>query len=294
MPNIMPSVLYCLSSNDVTFRTHYTTSSSMDVKGQTILVTGASSGLGYEMAYQLAVNEGANLVIVARRAEKLAALQAAIAQKTSVQVDVVAADLGREEDVARVVDHCLSISTFRGAILNAGITYFGKHHQLEWDYFQKMVQLNVMSVVRMTNTFLQHFEGLQQPARIMIVSSMASLFPVPYQAAYSGTKGFLTNFANALSQEVTNKQLRICAYCPGGIKTEMTTADGKFDTLSRWLEPVDKVASQGIYAYKNGKLTYVPGLLNKLSIVIGKFVPRSILLRQTGKIYRGAVDDFAD
>jgi len=264
----------------------------MDLSGQTVLVTGASSGLGYEMAYQLAVREKANVIIVARRAEKLAALQAEIAKASAVRVDVVAADLGIVEDVNRVLDHCLADQLFAGAILNAGITYFGKHTELQWDYFEKMVQLNVMSVVRMTNRLLSHFESVATPSRIMVVSSMASLYPVPYQSAYSGTKGFLTNFANALSQEVENKQLVISAYCPGGIKTEMTTADGKFDTLSRWLEPVEHVASQGIYAFKKGKLTYVPGLLNKLSTFFLKFVPRSLLLRQTGNIYRGAVKKF--
>ena len=261
----------------------------MQIKDKSILVTGASSGLGKEMAYQLATKHGAEVIIVARREANLIALQSAIAKAGGAKAHVVAADLSVEADVERVLTYCKSLPTFVGAILNAGITHFGSHSDLEWSYFEKMVKVNIMSVVRMTNSLYPHFEDSAAGGRLMIVSSMASLFPVPYQSAYSGTKGFLTNFANALSQEITNKEFKLSAYCPGGIKTEMTDGDD-FSSLSRFLEPVDKVAATGINGFLKGKMTFVPGFVNHLTCLLSKLLPRDFMTKQTGKIYRRALE----
>jgi len=261
----------------------------MSMKANTVLVTGASSGLGKEMAYQLATKHGAEVVLVARRENQLQELQQAIAAAGGARAHVLPADLSVAAEVDKVIAYCQAIPSFDGAILNAGITHFGEHADLEWDYFEKMVQVNIMSVVRMTNSLFEYFDQRQGQSRIMIVSSMASLFPVPYQSAYSGTKGFLTNFANALSQEVRHGRLKIGAYCPGGIKTEMTAGED-FSTLSKFLEPVEKVAATGIRGFQKGKMTFVPGLLNNFTCFLGRLLPRDFMTRQTGKIYRKALD----
>lgn len=260
----------------------------MLLKDKTILVTGASSGLGYEMAYQLATKHEADVIIVARREGNLLELKAKIEKVSDRKVHVVAADLSKEADLDKVSAYCLAEPSFMGAILNAGITHFGAHEELEWSYFERMVSVNIMGVVRLTNTFVKHFEASNTASRLMIVSSMASLYPVPYQTAYSGTKGFLTNFANALSQEINNKQFKVSAFCPGGIKTEMTGGDD-FSSLSNFLEPVEKVAASGINGFLKGKVTFVPGLLNNLSTTFLKLLPRDFILKQTGKIYRKAL-----
>jgi len=260
----------------------------MQINNKSILVTGASSGLGYEMAYQLATKHKANVVIVARREEKLIELKNKIEKEASSKVHVVPADLTLDNDIAKVTNYCLGLTDFAGVILNAGITHFGPHKELEWSFFEKMVNVNIMGVVKMTNSFMEHFESTGKAGRLMIVSSMAALYPVPFQSAYSGTKGFLTNFANALSQEITNKQFKISAFCPGGIKTEMTGGDD-FSSLSKFLEPVDKVAASGLNGFLKGKLTFVPGLLNKISTTFLKLLPRDFILTQTGNIYRKAL-----
>lgn len=260
----------------------------MNIKNKAVLVTGASSGLGKEMAYQLATKHGAEVVLVARRESNLIALQSIINEAGGSKTHVVPADLSIEGDIERVLQYCKSLPNFTGAILNAGITHFGEHADLEWSYFEKMVQVNIMSVVRMTNSLFPYFNQLQGESRIMIVSSMASLFPVPYQSAYSGTKGFLTNFANALSQEVRHGRFKIAAYCPGGIKTEMTGGDD-FSSLSQFLEPVEKVAATGIRGFLKGKMTFVPGLLNNFTCLLGRLLPRDFMTKQTAKIYRKAL-----
>lgn len=260
----------------------------MQIENKTVLVTGASSGLGYELAYQLATKHRSDVIIVARREANLLALKDKITNESKSNVHVVVADLSQEEDLDRVSAYCLAQPSFAGAILNAGITHFGPHGELEWSCFERMVNVNIVGVVRLTNTFVKYFETVKMPTRLMIVSSMASLYPVPYQTAYSGTKGFLTNFANALSQEVVNKQFKISAFCPGGIKTEMTGGDD-FSALSNFLEPVEKVAASGIDGFLKGKVTFVPGLVNKLSTTFLKLLPRDFIVKQTGNIYRKAL-----
>jgi len=260
----------------------------MQLKNKTILVTGASSGLGYEMAYQLATKFQSDVIIVARREANLLELRDKISKESDSTVHVLAADLSKVEDLAKVTEYCLTQSHFAGAILNAGITHFGTHEELEWEYFERMVNVNIMGVVKLTNSFVDHFEKSNTEGRLMIVSSMASLYPVPYQAAYSGTKGFLTNFANALSQEIRNKKFKLSAFCPGGIATEMTGGED-FSSLSNFLEPVHKVAASGINGFVKGKVTFVPGLLNNLSTTFLKLLPRDFVLKQTGNIYRKAL-----
>jgi short-subunit dehydrogenase len=118
----------------------------------------------------------------------------------------------------------------------------------------------------------------------MIVSSMAALFPVPYQAAYSGTKAFILSFITALSTELRNPGLSLTVYTPGGIATEMTS-NAKFNDLKGWLMPVDEAAKEGIHAMQTRKLAFAPGFLNRVGSVFMNFLPRKFLLTQMGKIY---------
>jgi len=254
-----------------------------------VLVTGASSGLGYEMAYQLAVVHSANLIIVARRADNLVELKSKIEKEASIKVDIVPADLIIEEERTKVVNHCLQKENFYGIILNAGMTYFGEHLEMESATFQKIIDLNIISTVDMTNQFVQHFEQTNKSGRLMVVSSLAAFYPIPYQAVYSGSKAFISNFINALSHELKNSNLSLTVFSPGGIKTEMTNND-KFKKLEKWLMPVDVVAKEAIYAFKHGKYNYIPGFSNKLSQVFSKFIPRKLLSSILARQYRQSLD----
>src|SRR5688572_24872943 len=142
-----------------------------------ILVTGASSGLGYEMALQLATIHKANLIIVARRADKLEALKQEIEKRSSSKVKTVTADLSNLYDIDRTVRAALEDDNLYGAILNAGITYFGRHLELDWQQFEKILQTNVTGMVRMTEQLSAYFEKNQREGGLMVVSSMAAILP---------------------------------------------------------------------------------------------------------------------
>jgi short-subunit dehydrogenase len=249
-----------------------------------ILVTGASSGLGQEMARQLAQIHKANLIIAARRADKLEELKAELEKIAGIKVKVIVADLSIPEEADRVITESIANGNLYGAILNAGVTYFGRHTELPWDNFESILKTNVIGVVRMTNSLVKHFDKPGSVGGVMLVSSMAGFFPVPYQAAYSATKAFITAFGNALHNELQNPDFSITVFSPGGIATEMTD-NSKFNDLKGWLMPVSEAAKEGIHAFITRKYNYVPGLLNRIGNVFMNFLPKKFISGKMSKVY---------
>jgi uncharacterized protein len=200
-------------------------------------------------------------------------------------VKVLVADLSKLNEVDLALDEVLKDGGLYGAILNAGVTWFGPNDELSWDDFETMLQVNVTAVVRMTNRLTEHFETPGKEGGILIVSSMAAVIPIPYQAAYSGTKAFTLNFATALSHELKNPDFSITVYTPGGIVSEMTAGE-KFNDLQGWLMPVEQAAKKGLFAFQTRKPTYIPGFLNRLGSTFTRLLPKSLLLKQMSKVYR--------
>jgi short-subunit dehydrogenase len=260
----------------------------LELADKWILITGASSGLGHEMARQLAVKHRANLIIAARRKDKLDLLKTELEASAGIKVKVIVADLSVHEDVVRMIDDSLTDGKLYGAILNAGVTYFGRHADMPWEQTENIIKTNVSSVVFMTSRLVAHFEKANTEGGVMIVSSMAAFFPVPYQAVYSATKSFIMAFANALSVEIKNPALSLTVFAPGGIATEMT--EGKnFNDLKGWLMPVEQAATEGLNAFILRKHVHIPGFLNRVGNVFMSFLPRKFITKNMGKVYYKAL-----
>jgi len=257
----------------------------MDFRGRWLLVTGASSGLGREMAKLLATEHGANLIVVARRQERLDSLKAELAALCSAQVLTVRADLSCLEDTDRVLLEAARLPVY-GAILNAGVTHFGAHGDLDWEAFRQMLDTNVTSVVRMTNALLPQLE--QTNGGLLLVSSMAGIFPVPYQTAYSATKAFLVHFGCGLFHEYQGRSVSITTYTPGGIVSEMTDGES-FTPLRNWLMPTSVAAREGIAALRLRKYLYAPGATNRLASALIRLLPRRFTTGIVGSQYRKAL-----
>ena len=262
--------------------------SHLEFKNKWVLVTGASSGLGYEMSLQLAILHQSNLIVVARRTDRLEMLKHEIEAKSQVRVKTVTADLSLMDDVDRVLQTALAEDDLYGAILNAGVTYFGQQLDLEWSEFEKMLHTNVTGMVRMAHQLVDYFERRNKEGGLMIVSSMAAVLPTPYQAAYSGTKGFMLNFITALSHELKNKNFSMTVYLPGGIATEMTDNE-KFAPLKRWNMPVGDAARQGLTAFRKRKVTYVPGATTRMISHLSSFIPKKMIVLLMARTYRRAL-----
>lgn len=257
----------------------------MNLKGQWVWVTGASSGLGLELCKQLA-KLGAHLLITARRADRLEALAVEL-RALGVEVRVLPADMSRQEDVERILGVAKSLP-LSAVVLNAGVTHFGHHHELEWPIFEAMLRTNVISTTRVTSEVVRHWQTTGAGGRVMLVTSMAGLMPVPFQAAYSGTKAFLTAFGTALAHELRGSNISVTVFAPGGIATEMTSGD-RFESLRGWLAPVGVVALEALAALRGRQPLHVQGFVNRLGLFAFRFLPRNLVMGQVGKQYRKAL-----
>lgn len=264
----------------------------MQFDSRWVMVTGASSGLGLEMARQLARDHNANLTLVARRADRLATLREELEGKYGVSVQTVVADLSRETDVERVFREATSEHDLYGAILNAGITHFGEHMDLAWPEFKTMLDTNVNAVAHLTHLSVPYLLERKQSGGLMLVASMAGVTPVPYQAAYSGTKAFLLGFGHSLWHELKHTDVSITTFVPGGIATEMSDNAGlshHFGGPGLFIQTPQACAQEAIGAFRKRKHTHVAGVVNQVGVVAGKLLPRAFLVGQVASEYRKAL-----
>lgn len=262
---------------------------AMEFRDRWVLVTGASSGLGRQMAKLLATEYGAKVVAVARRADRLAELSDEVAAAGGGTIEPITADLSKLSEVDRVVQQATKGRSIYGAILNAGVTHFGDYHELTWEAFESMLATNVTSVVRMVTDLVPYIEKGGEGGGLLIVSSMAGLTPVPYQTAYSATKAFLVNFGCGLYHELRGRNVSVTTFVPGGIKTEMT-ATSNFEKLSGYLMPVDVCAREAIEGFRKRRYLHTPGVMNRVGVTLMRFLPQELLTGRVAATYRGSLE----
>lgn len=260
----------------------------MEFRNRSVLVTGASAGLGREMAKRLAIAYGANVLAVARRIDRLELLREEV-KASGGKMRILGADLSKSADVDRVIEECSKGDPLYAAVLSAGVTHFGHFEDLEWSAFEAMLQTNVSSTVRLATELLPSIERSNLGGGLLLVASLAGFSPVPYQAAYAGTKAFVVNFGASLWHELRGRNVSITTYAPGGIATEMTAGE-RFNLLRRWLMPVDEAALEGIEAFRRRKYVHVPGRLNQLGGVLMKVLPARLVGARLARAYKRSLD----
>jgi hypothetical protein len=261
---------------------------NMDFRGRWVLVTGASAGLGRELSRQLARQHGANLVLVARRQDRLEELRAELERDAGVQVLVRAADLSNLDDCQRALAEIQAGPALYGLILNAGVTHFGPDRALDATRFQALLNTNVSSVVAFANALIPRIEHDQPGGGVLFVSSLAGLQPVPFQSAYSGSKAFLVHYACGLWHELRGRAVSITTFAPGGIVTEMTAGES-FSPLAGWLMPVEQCARAGLEAFRKREYLSVPGCSNQFATLLGRLLPRRFVTSLVARTYRRAL-----
>ena len=261
----------------------------LELTSRWILVTGASSGLGRELARVLARDYGANLVVVARRRERLEELANELETKHGVSVRAITADLGRIEEVDRVFREATLDTALYGAILNAGITHFGNWDELSWEEYERMHALNVTGVVRMTTQLLPYLERRHESGGLMLVSSMAGVVPTPYQTAYSATKAFLVHYGCGLHHEMWPRGVSVTTFVPGGIRTEMTEG-AVFNDLRSWLMPAERCAREAIRAFRDREYVYSPGFVYRWGSAMTRLLPQRFFIGRLAEQYRKSLE----
>lgn len=260
----------------------------LQLKGRWVLVTGASSGIGLEIARELARTHGANLVLVARRLERLQAL----ADELPVEVCCIQADLAEPGAVERVVSQATAGRTLHAVVLNAGIAFLGSALRQTDADVDAMVALNVTSTVHLTRRLLRHLVLEKTNGALLIVSSLAGSTPTPWLATYSGTKAFLTHYGLAVGQEVRPHGVSVTVFAPGGVLTEMGGKSGtarKFKRGDAVMMEADVCARDAVQALVSRRAFRVPGLLNNVSALLSRWAPRGLSLSISNRVYQGAL-----
>jgi uncharacterized protein len=254
-------------------------------RGKWALITGASAGIGWALAEQLAAG-GANLVLTARRRERLEALAEKLSKKHGVRIEVFPADLtlpvAAEQIFAFTEKQRIAVDLL---VNNAGFGTYGLFHTSDHTRQVEMVQVNVAAVVTLTHLYLP---GMIERRRgdILIVASTAAFQGVPYLTTYAATKAFDLLFAEALAEEVCRYGIRVCALCPGSTATEFQQVAGEPDRQVRHAETAGKVAHVGLEALARGKSYVISGVANYLRTHAQRLVPRQFVTRMAAKILR--------
>jgi short-subunit dehydrogenase len=249
------------------------------------LVTGASSGIGASCARLLAA-AGTDLVVVARRADRLADVAARLRDEHKVNVEVLAADLtdpaARGDVEARLADPGQPVELL---VNNAGFGASGSFARQPVGNAQGQIELNVLALTRLTHAVLP---GMLERGHggILNVSSMAGFVLSPDSAVYGATKAFVTSFSESLHAEVRKAGVHVTALCPGFTRTEFhaaNDADASGIPGFAWLES-DDVARAGLAAVAAGRAVSVPGAQYKVAVQLNRFAPRTVVRAVTERL----------
>jgi len=253
---------------------------------RTALVTGASAGLGAAFARVFAAN-GFDLVLTARREDRLRALADELATRHQVTARVVTADLADPEAPGRLMDSLASDDVAIDALVNnAGYGLPGKYVNTTWEEQARFLQIMVTACAELVHRLLPGMVA-RKYGRIINVSSVAGLVPgTPGHTLYAASKAFLIRFSQSLALENARGGVHVTAVCPGFTHTEFHDANGTRDMMSRnipaymWLD-ADDVARHGFDAVMAGRPMAVKGAVYKAVVLLARYLPESVMFRWT-------------
>lgn len=245
---------------------------------QQVLLTGASSGIGLELA-RLAAQDGKDLILVARSRDKLLALAEELTRAHGVRATVMVADLGAPGGARQLYDQVQAQGPPVDILINnAGYGLSGPYLETDGADELAMIQLNVMALTELTKLFLPAMVQRGR-GRIMNVGSVASFMPGPYMAVYYATKAYVLSYSEALAKELEGTGVTVTALCPGPTLSGFQERAGmKISTMMNvMLTEVSFVARTGYAGMMKGQAVVVPGLLNRLTTLAVGTAPRALV-----------------
>ncbi len=255
---------------------------SSTLSNSTIAITGASSGIGADIARALAAR-GYSVTLIARRKERLEDLAKELESNHGVKAEVIAADMAdpaARAELAAKLD--AGPAELIGFVNNAGLGVHGEFVKADADKERQMVEVNIDAVHDLA---IRVLPGMVKRGRgaLLNTASTASAQPVPYMATYAATKAFVISFSEAIAVELQGSGVSVTALCPGPVKTEFATVAGSesFEDNAPGMTFVspEEVAKQAVNAMIRGDRTVTPGFANKISRVAGRVAPRGIVMK---------------
>ncbi|MDQ6706692.1 MAG: SDR family oxidoreductase [Acidobacteriota bacterium] len=253
---------------------------------KTALITGAITGIGYELA-KLFAKDGNELVLLARDAGKLEQVAEEMRRISGKPVRVIAADLARPEsaaDIYRQFENTVVDSLVNNAGFGLGGPFVETDLQTELD----MMQVNMVSLVHLTKLFARDMAG-RKGGRILNVASTAAFQPGPLMAVYYASKSFVLSFSEALAEELRGSGVTVTTLCPGPTATEFQRR-AKLDSARLFkgktltVMSAAKVAAIGYRGMMRGKVIVIPGVLNRMGVQSLRIAPRFIVRRAARKL----------
>ena len=252
---------------------------------KTALITGASGGIGLELA-RIHASKGDDLVLVARNGDRLAEVKSELESMYNVKVRFLVRDLSVSHAAKKVFDevsnHRINIDYL---INNAGYGDYGLFAESDWEKQEGMINLNITALAHLTRLFLPGMIS-RGGGKILNVSSLAAFTPGPTMSVYFATKAFVLSFSEALNNELKDKGITVTALCPGSTESkfhEVAIGDPKL-LRERKMMSASEVAQIGYNAMMMGKPVVIPGFKNAFVAFVSRFVPRETVVRSARKI----------
>ena len=253
---------------------------------KTALITGASSGIGYELA-KIHAGKGGNLVLVARNKTILDQLKNELEKQYQIQVYTIGKDLSLPNAVQEVYEETTKQNIKVDYLINnAGFGTFGLFPISDWDKELQMLSLNVVALTELTKLYVKDMVK-QKSGKIMNVASTAAFQPCPTMAVYGATKAYVLSFSEAVDNEVRDKGVTVTALCPGATTSGFQAAANMTDSKlfkNKKLPSSKDVAEYGYDAMLKGKAVAIHGTLNYLMANTVRFTPRALVVAMARKI----------
>ena len=252
----------------------------------TALITGASNGIGLELA-KVHASKGGDLVLVARNKTKLDELKAELESQFKVSVYTIGKDLSANNSAQEVYDETTKQNIQIDYLINnAGFGDFGMFAETEWSKELQMINLNITTLTQFTKLYLQDMVK-RKSGKIMNVASTAAFQSGPTMAVYYATKAYVLSFSEAVDNEVSGKGVTVTTLCPGPTESGFQAAAAMEESnlvKGKKLPTAKEVAEYGYSSMMKGKTVAIHGMINWIMANSVRFTPRALVVKLTRKI----------
>ncbi|MBU2939684.1 SDR family oxidoreductase [Lacinutrix sp. C3R15] len=251
---------------------------------KTALITGAASGLGYELTLLLA-KDAYKLILVDINADSLAKVKTQLVHDFKVEVITLAKDLSIPNIAQEIMDD-INNTPIDVLVNNAGFGLFGNFYETNWQRESAMLHVHVMTTTHLTKLVLKGMVA-RNSGKILNMSSLAAFQPGPLMSIYYASKGYMLSFSEAIACELKDTEVTVTALCPGPTKTafqETVSEDAKENKITFNMASAKEVAAYGYKAMLKGKPVAIPGVFNKFLATLPRLMPRKVAANIVRKI----------